>query len=163
MMEKGFTLLEVIFAVSFLVLLGMAIISLDLVGLKMMNESELKTVAYGLHDEARGFVKLCLKEPTINGCEGVNGKKTELKNAQDIITFNVNCPFVDATPENCTLSENETSIVSVGTSKLKYARTAKISRADTVSSTPYTVIIKTEWGNGDRNNITTTELIGGNL
>ena len=151
--NKAFTLLEVIFAISFLIMLAMAIISLDLIGLKMMNNTEIKTVAYALQDETSSFVQYCVNKSDAVGCEQVEALAPQATGT--ISTVYINCPVlkVDPNTNKCSLS-NEPVSVTVGDSRLKYIRKVILKKKD---DTNILVEISTSWGNGDKNKIETTK------
>lgn len=57
-LSRGFTLLEVLFAVAFLILVGVAMTVLNGAGLRLISNSELSTVATNLSEESVAYLTI---------------------------------------------------------------------------------------------------------
>src|SRR3989344_2928106 len=58
MMKKGFSLIEVLFAIVFLILVGVAMASLNNAAARLTETTELKQIALGLNEQSLSFVAL---------------------------------------------------------------------------------------------------------
>lgn len=142
----AFSIIEVLFAVSFLIMVGMAMISLNAAALKLISSTEIKTVANGLNEESIAVVALL--------------KKTDPNFATTIGPNNLNCTatggcFVDCSPTKldqvCTLTKTS-SPVQLGSSRLQFVRNVVITvpTGGTKSgANQYSVTAKVSWGNGE--------------
>lgn len=152
MSRRGFSLIEVLFAVTFLVLVGMAMITLNAASSRLVATSELKVSAQALADEAINFIALQKKTLPSGGGPGsfaatyaacIDGGKT----------CYVNCPTTITA--SCTLTPTATAI-QIGQSKLSYSRLVNIT---SVPTNQYLVKVKTSWGSGIGRQITINQLL----
>ena len=148
MKNYGFTLLEVIFAIAFLLMISMAIISLDLIGLKMMDRSEVKTLAYGLNDENIGFSDFCWQNSTnnISGCGLVPTNQSQLTGFDAAPTYYIDCK--EDVTKDCQLTGSKMSITA-GKNRQPFTREIKFYR-DSLSNLNM-LYSKISWGAGDAN------------
>lgn len=139
--NPGFSLIEVLFAVLFLVMVAVAMSTLDTAALRLVSASELQVTAYGLNDEALAFVAI--------------QKRTQANFpspcAVNTSSCFVACP-VDLTA--CSLSQTRSSVV-VGRSRLQYTRQVTI----TADESHYLVTAKTSWGSGANKQVTAIQLV----
>lgn len=150
-MKRAFSLIEVLFAIAFLIMVGVAMISLNSAATRLTEASEVKQVALALNEQAIAF--LALEKKTLANfsdtygvsCIGVNGAEK---------TCFVNCP--EDITQNCTLSADRSSI-QLGANKLQFAQS--VSLVETGSSGQLLVKSTSTWGTGSRNRLTTARVI----
>lgn len=151
MIKKGFSLIEVLFAVAFLILVGVAMASLNNAAARLTETTELKQMALGLNEQSIAFVALEKRTKGTgfaitysNSCISLDGSKT----------CYVVCPV--GTNPTCTLAlQNTPATLQIGTSKLQF--TPKVVIRPT--GTSYLVNATTSWGKGAQKQMTTARII----
>lgn len=140
--RRAFSLIEVLFAVAFLIMVGLAMTALNTAALKVIVNNEITTTASVLNDEALAYVALARKA-------GVDEFSELMKAAgcDDIGCF-VNCPT--SLGSGCTL-EKSPAPVTLGRSKLSFKRELLIRLP---SSGGMTVKATVRWGTGIKNQAT---------
>lgn len=140
--RAGFSLLEVLFSISFLVLVGFAVIALNVASLRLVTDAELKTVAYGLNDETIAYLTLLKKQGAISDHVG---KTTYL-----------NCP--SSVSQQCNEPSSTPVAVQVGRSRLQFIRKIILesSGGDSGSILARTSV---EWGSGVNRKIETVQFV----
>jgi len=153
MMKKGFSLIEVLFAIVFLILVGVAMASLNNAAARLTETTELKQIALGLNEQSLAFVALMKRTMGANfataqpyqGCIGG-------------ASCYVICPPTD-TSQDCVLKPtNAKEAVKIGTSKLQFTPAVMIRLADG-STNRYLVNATTSWGKGPQKQLTTARII----
>lgn len=173
MRKSAFSLIEVLFAVSFLLLVGLAITSLSSASLRLTSAAEISTAAYGLNDEALALMSLERKTRAPALCpasgsfeayirsNGVNPAPAIAANqCAQPVTFYISCPA----PPNylstkCTVSTNPVAI-QVGRSLLQFVRKVTVAPA-TVDDKygPFVVTATTSWGAAVNRQVTASQLL----
>jgi hypothetical protein len=142
--KAGFSLLEVVFATTFLIMVGVAMVSLTVTALKLSDAAEVTTTATTLNEETLSIVALIRRTAGSNfqnligsagaGCDSGNG-------------CYLDCP-ISPLNYNCQLSTTPVP-VTLGRSELRFIRQVKITlRTDTPSGDKYLVRATTIWGSG---------------
>ncbi len=139
--KPGFSLLEVLFSISFLVLVGFALIALNVASLRLVTDAELKTVAYGLNDETVAYLSLLKKQ---GGSSFPVGQ-----------TFYLDCPASVSVP--CKVLSPTPVAVQVGRSRLQFIRKIMFESAGTTGA----ILARTsvEWGSGINRKIETVQFV----
>lgn len=145
--QPAFSLIEVLFAVAFLVMVGLAMTALNAAALKVIVNNEITTTASVLNDEALAYLALERKvrsnEEFMAFVGGANCTTTGCF---------VSCPAT--LMSGCTLGETAAP-VTVGRSRLSFRRELLIS----ASGTGVTARVTTRWGTGIRNQSTAYQFL----
>ncbi len=149
--RPGFSLIEVLFAITFLILVGTAMTSLNYAAARLTETTELKQMALGLNEQSLSFV--ALKKRALGGAFATTyqGCITPVGAVTAVICY-VICP-TDIN-QDCLLKLTREA-VKVGTSKLQFVPSAII--RPTGSS--YLVNATTSWGSGIQRQLTTARII----
>lgn len=147
-MKRGFSIIEVLFAVAFLIMVGLAMISLNAAALRLINGAELQTVANGLNEESIAVVALVKKTDP-------SGFEAYLNSLNCATECYVDCP-ADNLSQTCRLS-SERKAVQLGRNKLQFTRTVVVKRVGATDS--YNVQATVRWGSGASRETTATEVI----
>ena len=157
MIKKGFSLIEVLFAVAFLILVGVAMASLNNAAARLTETTELKQVALGLNEQSLAFVALMkrtLGDDPDTGFAATSPYKQCIGGASCYVI----CPPTD-TSQDCVLKPtNSKEAVKIGTSKLQFTPAVVIRVADG-STNRYLVNATTSWGKGAQKQMTTARII----
>ena len=145
-MKKGFSLIEVLFAITFLILVGVAMATLNNAASKLTAATELKETALSLNEQSLSFIALEKRTKSTfttlySGC--VAGQ-----------TCYVNCP-VD-TSQNCSLQTTKVA-VTVGKNKLQFVPSVVIRPSG--ASGRYLVNATVSWGTGIQRQLTLARVI----
>lgn len=143
----GFSLIEVLFAVAFLVMVGLAMTALNAAALKVIVSNEITTTASVLNDEALAY--LALQRKVTSHDEFMETIKAVGCDSDGCF---VNCPIT--LTSGCTL-EKTPAPVSLGRSKLSFRREVHIAEA----SNGVTARATTRWGTGVRNQATAYQFL----
>jgi len=148
---SGFSLIEVLFAITFLVLVGVAMLSLNNATVRITETTELKQIALGLNEQSLAFVAL---EKRTKGAEFANtyGSPPGIDCIGTNKTCYVVCPI--ATGGTCLLQKTRAT-VQLGTSKLQFEPKVIIRQA----GKSYLVNATVSWGNGLQKQMTTARII----
>lgn len=139
MRKKAFSLIEVVFASSFLIMVGVAMMSLNNAASRLITTAELKLTSQGLNDQAMAF--LALRKNTLGDAGYTADDSTACKGN----TCYVVCPPTNLA-SSCLLKGTRES-VRVSSSKLSFTTTVKITDLGD-GSNKQLVIAVTDWGNG---------------
>jgi Tfp pilus assembly protein PilV len=145
--SPAFSLIEVLFAVAFLVMVGLAMTALNAAALKVIVSNEITTTASVLNDEALAYVAL---QRTVTAHDEF--METMKANGCDSDGCFVNCPTT--LTSSCTLDKSPAP-VSLGRSKLSYRRELRVIEA----GHGVTVRATTRWGTGIRNQATAYQFL----
>lgn len=149
--QIGFSLIEVLFAVTFLVLVGLAMMALNAASSRLVTTAELKVSAQALADEAINFISLQKKTlPTSGGSSFATTYNSCIDGGR--ICY-LSCPATIS--QGCTLSQTR-STIQIGQSKLSYERQVTMK---TVPTNQYLVKVTTSWGNGLGRQLTLSQLL----
>jgi len=142
MKKAGFSLLEVLFSVAFLILVGLAVIALNVASLRLITSSETKTTAYALNDEAISYLAVLFHTKSIaefetlvlgeKDCDGPSG-------------CYLRCSVTQLNQE-CSL-EQMPDTVQLGRSRLSFVRQLRVSETP-AGSDKYLVHTSVSWGSG---------------
>lgn len=164
MKKQGFSLIEVIFAIAFLIMVGVAMATLNNAAARLTETTELKQIALGLNEQSLSFVALekRTKGATFETTYSANPTICITPNGQtQVISCYVVCP-PDETSPTCTLKIQTTkSSLQVGTSKLQFVPSVVIREASgtTGANKRYLVNATTSWGKGVQRQMTTARII----
>jgi Tfp pilus assembly protein PilV len=148
MRRQGFSIIEVLFAISFLVMVGMAMISLNNNALRLVSSAELQTAVNALNEEALSVVTILHRtDPNFSA----NVTALDCGNRCYLA-----CPTNDL-GATCSLSAAR-QVVQLGDSKLSLERAVKIA-ADQSMSGSYVVNAQTKWGSGIGRQSTTSLIL----
>lgn len=153
--EGGFSLIEVLFAVTFLVLVGVAMASLNNAAARLTETTELKQIALGLNEQSLAFVALEKRTKGGTFASAYSGCITPNQLPQ------LTCYVVCQTGKNpdCQLKlQPEKATVPVGTSKLQFASSLVIREAHEAPGR-YLVNATTSWGKGTSRQMTTAIIV----
>lgn len=151
LMKRGFSLVEVIFAIAFLVLVGVAMATLNNAAARITETTELKQIALGLNEQSLSFVAL-EKRTKGTGFVTAYGPSPGIDCIGEGKTCYVVCP-VD-TSGSCVLQKTKATL-QIGTSKLQFEPKVVIRSTDT----SYLVNATTSWGKGTQRQMTTARII----
>ena len=158
----AFSLIEVLFAITFLILVGVAMTSMTNAAARLTEAAELKQMALGLNEQSLSFVAL---EKRTKG----DGFKTTYSAAcitpsdppgQATKTCYVVCPT--GISPNCTLQLQKTpASLQIGTSKLQFEPKVVIREAFGTAdpNKRYLVNATTSWGKGPQKQLTIARII----
>jgi Tfp pilus assembly protein PilX len=147
MRKKGFSLIEVLFAIVFLILVGVAMAALNNAAARLTETTELKQMALGLNEQSIAFVAL---EKRTKGAAFA----AAYPNCVAGQTCYVVCPT--GVSPNCTLQlQNTKATLQIGTSKLQFEPRVVIRP----TGTSYLVNATTAWGSGGQKQLTTARII----
>ncbi len=152
MIKKGFSLIEVLFAVAFLILVGVAMASLNNAAARLTETTELKQMALGLNEQSIAFVALAKR--TMGANFAVTSPYKECISDDGKTSCYVVCP----TGQNptCTLQLQTTrATLQIGTSKLQFEPRVVIRP----TGTSYLVNATTAWGKGVQRQLTTARIV----
>lgn len=148
MNRRGFSLIEVIFAIAFLIMVGVAMATLNNAAARLTETTEIKQIALGLNEQSLSFVALEKRTKgsdfveIYDSCISVDGSET----------CYVVCP--PDTSQNCALQITKATI-QIGTSKLQFVPSVLIRP----TGTSYLVNASTSWGKGKQRQMTTARII----
>lgn len=148
-LKRGFSLIEVLFAVAFLIMVGLAMAALNTAAARLITSTEIRVEAQSLNEQTLAYVALQRKtlgsqfDTTYVGCISTDGSKT----------CYVTCPPTQVDGA-CTLSSTRKTIT-LGNNKLQYEPSVVIKS----TSGKYTLIATTSWGGGINRQIVASELI----
>ncbi len=146
--KPGFSLIEVLFAVLFLVMVGLAMSAVNAAAARLITAAELKITAYALSDEAISYI--ALQKKTLSAADF-----TTLITAPGCLSSGcyVFCP-TDIS-QSCSLSST-LKTVKLSQNNLQFTR--KMTMA-TVSTNQYLVNLTTSWGSGKNKQVAVGEII----
>lgn len=146
-MKQGFSLLEVLFVVGFLVVIGVAITSLNRAALNLIVSAETRTVAHGVAEDGTAYLVAKAKATTyasfISGLGLPAGTCTAdaqgyYSSASPCIVY-ISCPTAENATvhltDPCVISATEKNVL-VGISKLKFVTKVSISSSEAAVSPP---------------------------
>jgi|GEM_PF-2087841 len=142
-MRRGFSLLEVLFSVAFLIMVGLGIIALNVSSLRLVVDSETKTVAYALNDETIAHLRLMIERLDLEGLGGF--RDTTSICTPDTGGCYLSCP--EQLDASCSLQETPAPI-QLGRSRLTFIRHVKVSEIQPSGSGKFLVQTATSWGTG---------------
>lgn len=152
-MRRAFSLIEVLFAIVFLILVGVAMAALNNAAARLTETTELKQIALGLNEQSLAFIALTKRTM------GANFATTQpYQGCLGGVSCYVICPPTD-TSQPCVLKPtNAKEAVKIGTSKLQFTP-AVIIRVAEGSTNRYLVNATTSWGKGSQKQLTTARII----
>lgn len=151
----GFSLIEVLFAITFLILVGVAMVSLNNAAARLTATTELKQIALGLNEQSLAFV--ALKKRTL-GNDPLTGFAKTYATCVAGQTCYVVCPPNSGNSSTCPLQIQTTkATLNVGTAKAPFTPTVVI--RPTGAGGRYLVNATTSWGKGVQKQLTTARII----
>jgi len=153
--KLGFSLIEVLFAVTFLIMVGLATTALNTAVLKVIVNNEITTTASVLNDESLAFVALERKVRAKGTTPGNGDFLTfiEKSNCHQTTGCFVSCPVADLS-QSCSLEKNAVPVV-LGRSRLRYTQAVTI----VLVGSGFSIKTTTRWGNGARDQATAHQFI----
>lgn len=151
-MKKSFSLIEVIFAIAFLIMVGVAMATLNNAAARLTETTELKQIALGLNEQSLSFVALEKRTKGTNFATTYGPPLAGIDCIGEGKTCYVVCP-VD-TSLSCVLQKTKATL-QVGTSKLQFESSVVIRS----TGNSYLVNATTSWGKGVQRQMTTARII----
>ncbi|MCR4277961.1 MAG: hypothetical protein NUV80_07070 [Candidatus Berkelbacteria bacterium] len=160
MKKQGFSLIEVIFAIAFLVLVGVAMATLNNAAARLTETTELKQIALGLNEQSLAFVALEKRTKGANFATAY-GPSPGIDCIGTDKTCYVVCPPNETNPTCGLIIQKTKSSLQVGTSKLQFVPSIVIREAYGTSGTNkrYLVNATTSWGKGVQRQMTTARIL----
>ena len=150
--RRSFSLIEVLLAITILILVGVAMASLNNAAARLTEVTELKQMALGLNEQSLAFV--ALKKRTM-GADPITGFAATYPNCVASQTCYVVCPTGSSGP-SCPLQlQVAKATLQVGTSKLQFVPLVIIRQ----TGTSYLVNATVSWGKGVQRQLTTARII----
>lgn len=153
MIKKGFSLIEVLFAVAFLILVGVAMASLNNAAARLTETTELKQMALGINEQSLAFVSLAKR--TMGSAFATTSPYKECISADGSTTCYVICPTGTTNPTCALVLQATKATLQIGTSKLQFEPKVVIRP----TGTSYLVNATTSWGKGAQKQMTTARII----
>lgn len=142
--RQGFSLIEVLFAVTFLVMVGLAMSALNSAAARLVTAAETKLSAYALNEQSLAYLTILRKS------QGENFSIAPCTLGQPCY---ISCP-PDTLETECSL-QTEPKPVQLGRSLLQYIPEVRI----TQSGSSFLLLAKTSWGRGANRNVISSQLI----
>jgi hypothetical protein len=142
--RRAFSLIEVLFAVTFLVMVGVAMSALNSAASRLVTTSEVKVAAYALNEQTLSYVTILRKS------QGDNFSVDPCALGE---TCYIVCPQEDLAT-NCAFAA-EPKAVQLGRSRLQFVPELKVSEA----GASYLVIATTSWGRGANRSVVSSQLV----
>jgi len=139
MKKNAFSLIEVVFASAFLIMVGVAMMALNNAASRLIATAELKMTAEGFNEQAINYLALTKRTATLNTNPFILASTVDCA----LQTCYVVCDPLDLSTSCALKSESEG--VRVSTSKNTFTTEVVIS---SLASSKYLVVAKTSWGNG---------------
>lgn len=149
--QYAFTLIEVLFAISFLIMVGVALSALNSAATRFVTATELKTSGNGLNEQALAVVSLLAKTDSnfYNNYVSASGVRK---------CGTADCYLI--CPENvamaCSIETTKQSI-RLGENRMPFTTLVKIK--EITGTTSYSVSAATSWGNGTRDQVSAAQII----
>jgi len=140
----GFSLVEVLFAVSFLVMVGLAMSALNSAAARLITTTELKVAAYAMNDQSLAYVAILRK---------ANGAAFSVAPCSLGTPCYVVCP-ADNLAANCSFSVTPKA-VQLGRNRVQFVPEVKV----TQTGSSYLVLAKTSWGRGQNRSVISSQLL----
>jgi len=144
MRRAGFSLIEVLFAVTFLIMVGVAMSSLNSAAARLVTAAETKLSAYALNEQTLAYVTILRKS------QGTNFSVAPCSLGQ--VCYVACLPGNLAA--NCSL-QTEPKAVQLGRSRLQYVPEVRI----TQSGNSFLLLAKTSWGRGANRSVVSSQLV----
>lgn len=143
LVRRGFSLIEVLFAVTFLILVGVAMSSLNSAAARLVTAGETKLSAYALNEQTLAYLTILRKS---------QGPSFSIAPCSVGATCYVSCPTTLAA--TCSLA-TEPKAVQLGRSRLQYVSEVRV----TLSGTSVLLLAKTSWGRGANRSVVSSQLV----
>lgn len=145
--QQAFSLIEVIFAVSFLVMVGVAMSSLNSAASRLVTTAEIKGAAYALNEQSLSYVTI-LRESQGDTFEDSYKSTCTLGE-----TCYVTCDQ-SSLATNCSFSAT-TKAVQLGRSRLQFIPEITVTK----TGNNFLVKAKTSWGKGANRSVISSQLL----
>lgn len=142
--RSAFSLIEVLFAVTFLILVGVAMSALNSAAARLVTTGETKLSAYALNEQSIAYLTILRK------AQGASFSIAPCTVGQ--ICY-VECPS-ESLAATCSLS-TEPKAVQLGRSRLQYVPEVRI----TQSGSSFLLLAKTSWGRGANRSVVSSQLV----
>lgn len=154
-MKSGFSLIEVLFAITLLILVGVAMATLNNSASRLTAATEVKDTALALNEQSLSYVALVKRT---NGNFATTEPYKSCISGSTSVTCYVICPV--ATNGNCALQTTKAS-VKIGTNKLQFTPSVVIlpSCINQVCSGRYLINATVSWGAGVAKQLTLARII----
>lgn len=151
-MKRGFSLIEVLFAIVFLLIVGVGVTALNNAASRLIETTELKIMALSLNEQSVAYT--ALKKRTL-GTAGFNALISCTPAVGTDCVRYVLCP---ATPgQECVISSQAGS-VQVGSAKISFQPKVTF-KADPEGGDKLLVVATTSWGRGIQRQIISSQII----
>jgi hypothetical protein len=148
--------MEVLFSIAFLILVGFAVIALNVATLRLVTDSETKSIAYALDDEANAYLSVSLA--SLNHADATNFFSQASCTAS--VCYLV-CDTAISPKSNCNLKSQPAS-VQLGRSRLRFSRQIKATETPAPAKPGHYLIATTvSWGTGSNRQISTKYFLQG--
>lgn len=147
MKKRGFSLIEVLFAVAFLMMIGVGMTTLNAAASRLIAIAEIKTIALALNEQAAAYMSLAKKTNSaafgdqFSDCYGTG--------------CYLLCP--NNVSEDCGVIESRRAF-QVGNSKLQFAIFMNV-RAIDLSSSSELLTVTSSWGQGSSRQLRTVHIL----
>jgi hypothetical protein len=142
--SAGFSLIEVLFAVTFLVMVGLAMSSLNSAAARLVTTAETKLSAYALNEQTLSYLTILRKS---------QGSAFSVAPCSFGQACYISCPL-DTLATNCALQTTPKAL-QLGRSRLQYVPEVRITK----SGNSYLLLAKTSWGHGANRSVVSSQLI----
>ncbi|MEK7171212.1 MAG: hypothetical protein AAB774_02820 [Patescibacteria group bacterium] len=161
--RKGFSLIEVLFAVTFLIMVGVAMATLNNAASRLTTTTELKQTALALNEQSLSFVAIEKRTNTNFATKYQNASEGGLISCLPPLvgsdsptpTCYVSCPSID-TGDPCVLQPEKVA-VTIGQNKLQFVPSVIIRPSG--SAGRYLVNATVSWGSGIARQLTLARII----
>jgi len=150
--KRGFSLVEVLFAVLFLILVGLAMSALNSAAVKLVTAAELQTSGYALNEQTMSYINL------LSRTQGPNFETNYTASCALDSTCYVSCPSnvndPNALATNCSLSSTPAR-VQLGRNRLQFTPSVVMTK----TGSRYIVITTASWGSGVSKQVVSSQLL----
>lgn len=136
--------MEVLFAVTFLMMVGLAMSSLNAAAARLVTTAETKLSAYAINEQTLSYLTILRK---------AKGGTFSIDPCKFGDTCYILCP-PDSLADNCSL-QSEPKAVQLGRSRLQYVPEVRI----TQSGNGFLLLAKTSWGRGANRSVVSSQFI----
>ena len=152
--RPAFSLIEVLFAITFLILVGVAMATLNNTASRLTEATELKDTALALNEQSLSFIALARRTNANFATTAPYQNCISLSAQTPPVPCYVICPVI--TTQSCTLQSTKAA-VTIGTNKLQFTPSVLI--RPTGANGRYLVNATVSWGAGVSKQLTLARII----
>lgn len=145
--RPAFSLIEVLFAVTFLIMVGLAMTALNSAAARLVSTGEVKVAGYALNNQSLAYITI-LRKAKGDRFEDFYSATCALGS-----TCYLACPQ-DNLNQACSLSPTPKA-VQLGRSRLQYIPEIKVTK----TGSSYLVFARTSWGKGVNRSVVSSQLL----